>query len=551
MIKLLSVHAIVFLLLSTTSIAQVNQVWLAEFNGAGNSGDLSYSMTIDQSGNTYVTGETYSVAGNYDYVTIKYNSSGDTVWARYYNDPANSRDAGRAIAIDADGNVYVTGESKGLVDYDIATIKYNSAGVQQWASRYDGPANGQDGSNSIAIDTSGNVYITGYSDGDAHPVFRQDDYVTIKYNASGIAVWTMRYNGSGNFHDAAYAIAVDKNNNVYVTGGSVGAGTLYDYTTIKYDPAGTQLWVKTYNGPANYYDTAYALAVDDSGNVFVTGSSDGTSSDNEDYATIKYNSDGTQQWLARYNGAGGGDDAYKIVLDGIGNLYVTGESRNPVSPYSYDYLTIRYNAFTGDTIWTARYNGPASEIDFPTSIAADNQDNVYVTGFSSGNGSSYDYATIKYNNIGTEMWLVRFNGSGNGGDNASSIAVDTMGNIYVAGSSSGNGTVKDIVTIKYSQSPTDVLDESLVLPEEYLLSQNYPNPFNPVTSIQYAISKSQFVTLKVYDVLGNAVATLVNEEKPAGRYEVHWVAGGQPSGVYFYKFQVGSFVESKKMILLK
>ena len=141
-----------------------------------------------------------------------------------------------------------------------------------------------------------------------------------------------------------------KNNNVYVTGGSSGSGTRYDYATIKYNSAGVQQWVETYNGPANYNDTANDIAVDDSGNVYVTGSSDGASSDNEDYATIKYNSAGVQQWLSRYDGGGGGDDAYAMSLDETGTLYVTGDSRNPTSPYSYDYLTIRYNVYTGDTV---------------------------------------------------------------------------------------------------------------------------------------------------------------------------------------------------------
>ena len=94
------------------------------------------------------------------------------------------------------------------------------------------------------------------------------------------------------------------------------------------------------------------IAVDDSGNVYVTGSSDGASSDNQDFATIKYNSAGVQQWLVRYDGGGGGDDAYAMFLDESGSLYVTGESRAPVSPYSYDYLTIKYNVYTGDSVNT-------------------------------------------------------------------------------------------------------------------------------------------------------------------------------------------------------
>ena len=107
---------------------------------------------------------------------------------------------------------------------------------------------------------------------------------------------------------------------------------------------------------------------------------------------------------------------------------------------------------------------------------------------------------------------------------------------------------------------TDVDNENtLTTTEYYSLEQNYPNPFNPSTKIKYTIpsviasetKQTQMVSLKVYDVLGNEVATLVNEEKPAGNYEVQFDASGLASEIYFYKLRAGSFVETKKMILIK
>jgi len=98
---------------------------------------------------------------------------------------------------------------------------------------------------------------------------------------------------------------------------------------------------------------------------------------------------------------------------------------------------------------------------------------------------------------------------------------------------------------------TDITTDDNLVPSEYSLSQNYPNPFNPSTSIQYALSDKQFVQLKVYNLLGNEVATLVNDEKAAGNYSVDFNASTLSSGVYFYKLQAGSFVETRKMILLK
>ena len=98
---------------------------------------------------------------------------------------------------------------------------------------------------------------------------------------------------------------------------------------------------------------------------------------------------------------------------------------------------------------------------------------------------------------------------------------------------------------------TDVADEN-ELPKEFSLSQNYPNPFNPSTIIKYALGGRQLVTLKVFDLLGREVTMLVNEEKPAGNYEVEFSINGRlASGIYFYRLQAGSYVETKKMIYLK
>lgn len=95
------------------------------------------------------------------------------------------------------------------------------------------------------------------------------------------------------------------------------------------------------------------------------------------------------------------------------------------------------------------------------------------------------------------------------------------------------------------------VEDKQTLPTEYALEQNYPNPFNPSTSIQYAVSSRQFISLKVYDVLGNEIETLVNEEKPVGTYEIIWNASNVPSGVYFYQLKAGEYTNTKKMVLLK
>ena len=376
-------------------------------------------------------------------------------WVARYNGPENGWDYAYSIAVDSSGNVYVTGESKGIgTDFDYATIKYNPAGVEQWVQRYNGPGNYEDWAYSIAVDGSGNVHVTGWSDGSG----TSSDYATIKYNPAGVEQWIQRYNGPGNSNDWARSIAVDGSGNVYVTGRSWGSGiSNEDYATIKYNSSGLEQWVQRYNGPGSDWDYAFSIAVDGSGNVYVTGSSEGSGTAS-DYATIKYNSAGVQLWASRYSGPGYVyDSAYSLAVDGSGNVYVTGVIYSSVT--FDDYATIKYNS-TGVRQWVSRYGGPGNSNDWARSIAVDGSGNVYVTGSSEGSGTYYDYATIKYNPGGVQQWVQRYNGPGSGDDYADSIAVDGSGNVYVTGYSVGSGTGSDYATIKYSQG-TSISDWAL------------------------------------------------------------------------------------------
>jgi hypothetical protein len=217
---------------------------------------------------------------------VAYDSSGNQLWIRRYNGPRNSHDGATAISIDSSGNIYVTGVSYGgsATNYDYATVAYNSRGNQLWVKRYNGPKNAYDGANAIATDSSGRLYVTGRSYGGSGLGY---DYATVAYNARGKQLWVRRYNGPRNRYDEAHAIVVDSAGRVYVTGQSLGSGTGADYATIAYNSSGKQLWVKRYNGPANGADIPQAMAIGLSGHVYVTGQSLGNDT-GYDYATVKY-----------------------------------------------------------------------------------------------------------------------------------------------------------------------------------------------------------------------------------------------------------------------
>ena len=380
----------------TTAFAQVDTAWVRIYNGLGNGEDIARAVAVDSCGNVYVTGWSWN-GSNYDYATIKYYSNGDTAWIRTYNGPGNSDDRaydiavygcdyvcitgtsgtikyasngsqlwfdsfiGNAIAVDDSGNIYVTGPS--------GTKKYGAGG---WVGAWGGI--------DIAVDPSHNVYVAGGT----------SDYVTIKYHPNGDIAWVKSYDGPAHSSDRASGIAVDGSGNVYVTGYSWGIETYGDYATIKYDPDGDTLWVRRYE--VGVPDSATAIAVDASGNVYVTGYSCNMLFSCS-YVTIRYDTDGNRVWVRQFGGYSTTNKAYALALDSLSNVYVTGSSG--VWGSGYDYATIKYDA-SGNWLWSQGYNGPADSTDIAYAIAVDDSLNVYVTGGSIGSGSSYDYATIKY-----------------------------------------------------------------------------------------------------------------------------------------------------------
>jgi hypothetical protein len=172
-----------------------------------------------------------------------------------------------------------------------------------------------------------------------------------------------RYNASAGSDDDAFALAIDSSGNVYVTGGSTGGAISPDYATVKYDSAGQEQWVDRYDGFGDY-DYAIDIVVDDSGTVFVTGDSIG-SNGLFDYLTINYDAAGQEQWTARYASTGNGDNfAVALGIDASGNTYVTGQSPGTKN---YDAATIKYDS-AGQEQWVARYDGGFD--DYANALAA-------------------------------------------------------------------------------------------------------------------------------------------------------------------------------------
>lgn len=429
------------LFLVFTANAQVTQEWVNEYDNF-NDTDMIYDMVVDLDGNVYVTGSSWGNSiDKENYVTIKYNTLGVELWRREYNN-FNGPDVARAIAIDSSGGVYITGSSydNSIDNLDYVTIKYDSAGNQQWIVDYDN-LNGDDIPYAIAVDPSGVVWITGTSyDGGGD----ENDMVTICYSTNGAQQWIRDYDNTFG-DDTAFAIASDQSGNVYITGSSYGGPVdLQNLTTIKYSANGTQLWIAEYDN-FNGNDIGEDIIVDSTGAVFVTGTTWDGAVDKEDYVTVKYSTAGVQMWMAEYDNSDETDVAHAITLDRFGSVYIMGQSYdNPTD--QFDYTTIKYSA-TGMQLWVRDYDN-ANGDDIAWDIACDSNANVYITGQSEGALDLENIVTISYTILGVQHWLQSYDNF-NRFDGAVAVQLDHQGGVFVAGASDGGIDELNYITIKY------------------------------------------------------------------------------------------------------
>ncbi|MCK5115401.1 MAG: SBBP repeat-containing protein [Candidatus Aegiribacteria sp.] len=360
--------------------------WVAIYDGSGF--DYPYSTILDSDGNVSITGMSEGSDSGWDYATVKYNSEGLEQWVARYQGVDDNWDISNSITSDENGNIYVTGESDrypysgGDTDYDYCTIKYNSSGEEQWVRLYDTGQETDDLGKSIFVGEDGNVYVTGGSYIDAVHHF---NFTTIKYDSTGSVQWTADYDSKGNGLDIAYSIIGTADGYLYVGGTcSFNAGGDKDYAVVKYDDDGNEQWVAYWSASYSSFNsmvvdnsgnvyvicstTAYLdiqkyssegniewaaafdghpldICCDEAGDVYVTGSR--YNGDNYDIVTSKYcSSDGIEQWTVYFNGPDNLDDrGFALALDDSGNIFVTGSSRSNAS--WDDFVTIKYSQTTG------------------------------------------------------------------------------------------------------------------------------------------------------------------------------------------------------------
>ena len=306
--------------------------------------DYVSSLSMDRSGNIYVTGSTEGGLdgninlGSSDIILIKYDTNGNKQWTRQLG--SKEWDAGNGVAVDSSGNIYVAGETYGNLDGnvnqgsgDIFLIKYDTNGNKQWTRQLGSTS--LDNSSDVVVDSSGNIYATGKTDGNLDGNINQGKYdiFLVKYDTNGNKQWT-RQLGTKEW-DAANGIKLDSSGNIYVTGET--AGNLddninqgyYDMFLIKYDTNGNKQWARQLGSKKS--DIGNGIDVDNTGNIYITGSTDGDLDGNInlgdlDVFIVKYDTNGNKQWTQQF-GSKERDSAYGVAVDNSVNLYVTGDTK--------------------------------------------------------------------------------------------------------------------------------------------------------------------------------------------------------------------------------
>jgi hypothetical protein len=500
--------------------------WFASYNEIGRSSDRLYDMGLDTNCNILATGTTQS--GNRStFLTVKFNPQGFLLWTAIYNGAGPGDHP--AMAVDGDGNVYVTGETWGTGE-TCTTIKYDSSGVQQWVAIHQGS------SKTIRVDDLGNVYVGGHE----YNWHQIHSLMTLKYNSQGTEQWARNYVTPGYYGNEVKALALDSQRNVIVAAPLIQTGSS-SYMTIKYDSAGNQLWT----AECLAGDQPLGVMVDDDDNIYMGGWGD-VPITGKDFVTVKYNSAGQQQWLVFWaSGSNDEDGATAFTADRQGNTYLTGYANYGTFPFeSKAFATVKYDA-AGQEQWVNFWNSAADDI--PSDIVLDDSGNVYVLGCG-GN----ILVVVKYDPSGEQQFYRDYILQGFSGVPLH-LGLDAQDNFYLGGT--------------YSTTPQPNLNNDYFILKyraftpEVTITLNPPNPpitipasggsitFEATVSNQSGAEQIVGVWAKAthlpdqiqYGPFQLAVHLDILDSTSLTRVRTQNVPTWAPAGVYIYRVNVGPY----------
>lgn len=533
-------------------------IWSTYYGG--NSYDEARCTSIDNMGNVYLSGTTFStnniysgghqsaISGAQDGFLVKFNASGIRQWATYYGGSAT--DVIHSCATDTQGNVYIAGNTEsasgvafggfqnihgGLSYPDAFLVKFNSNGERQWGTYYGGSQ--RDVGNSCVTDGSGNVYLAGTTHSDIGIAFGGhqntfgllSDGFLVKFNSNGERIWASYYGGE-NF-DAGESCSTDANGNVYLTGYTQSVsgiavsghqnnfGGSGDAFVTKFNSNGARIWATYYGGST--IDVGKSSVIDSEGNVFLSGVASSTSNisynghqntyggGTYDAFLVKLNSNGARQW-ATYYGGSNYDFCYSSCLDVSGNIYLAGYTKSV------------------------------------TNIAAGGYQNSH------GGASFYDAFLVKFNNNGVRQWGTYLGGTNE--DMGYSCVADISGNIYLAGITDSNTGISSIGHQNnlgggndgYLAKFGDVIS-AVNNSENNLSIKLYPNPIQSEGILSIQTEMLTKVEINIYNSIGFLVDNKVFQRGNSFQHRINLSA--YSSGVYWIEVKTKS--GRKRLPLIK
>jgi len=526
----------------------------------GTNTDYAYSVQQTKDEGYIIAGYTTSFGvGSRDAYLICTDVNGKTLWTKTYGE-SNTDYAWTVQQTNDDGFIFgAHSGSFGIGSHDVYLVKSDLGGNVIWSRVYGG--SNADGAYSLQQTTDGGFIIGAHVNSFGAG---QHDVYLIKINNSGDTLWTKTFGGPGEDRFRELHQTADGGFILVSETLSFGAGNS-DVYLIKTDSIGNLLWTKTYGGSSSDYGYSVRQTLD--GGYIIAGYTRSFGAEGTDVYIIKTDSSGNLDWAKAYGGSSN-DYGYSIRQTTDGGYIVAGYTES--FGEGGDVYLIHIDA-DGDLIWSKTFGG--SQTDHGWSVRQTVDGGFIIAGFTRSFGSGNE-----------DVYLIKTDQLGNSGCNETA-AVTTVSNTATIVSNStatiigGGGQMNTAATIVNSaatidsflcrNNPTGIEQSdggSDIKPHQFNLFQNYPNPFNPSTFIKYTIPAAGHVSLKIYDSLGRDILILVDEYKQAGTYEVKFstiigfASGGDasalPSGIYFYKLQVGSpegqsFIETKKMVLLR
>ena len=363
--------------------------WIQQLGTSESDWNRSVAIVDDS---VYVTGTTRgdlggTSVGDWDAYLAKYDLSGTLLWTQQLG--TSGYDNSWCVAVDDAGNAYISGRTDGSLDgpnagdFDAFLAKFDPSGTNLWTRQVGTSA--YDESWSITTDGFGNLYISGYTDGDLGDINAgHSDAFLAKYDSSGTLLWTRQLGTSSD--DRCYSVAVDSLGNTYITGrtgGSLGGANAggYDALLVKYDSSGTLLWTRQLGSSDG--DFSHAVAVDDLGNAYITGTTlsdlGGTNAGSYDAFLAKYDASGTLFWT-RQIGTAEEDSSFLVSVDDSGNVYITGETYGDLGSANAgdsDMFLAKYDE-SGDLLWIQQLGTDDTDLGF--SVAFDDAGNPYICG---------------------------------------------------------------------------------------------------------------------------------------------------------------------------